>query len=484
MSATAKPANVGELLKSCGLESRASLFESEGYTLEISIEALAKGTLLEDLKELKLPLGERRQFVDQLKLSSGLSTTPVPSAQPAPVENQPGKAHWSGPKDLHLPQVHLPHMHMHFPAIPKDIRSASNSLFATHSCLFTVALMHVSTFAVLGMWTTFWPLVWCAVPASLFAMVAAGLIGTSPPTAVGETIVYRSGTIKLFAWASVILTIVSFFTACALGGVMVQQATVWDADKYTALNCDHDESKNEVMGVDGEMHVVSMRCMKYQTPGAGQLYSREDDMCTGARWCDTDYYCTGNVAICDQHPDIPNPHLVSPPPPPPPSPPSPPPPSPPVPSPPWADPCRYDVNGVATCLPDPPQPPSPPPPPPSPNPPAPSPAPPLGGDYLTAAAMSDTPFYSLLGARAGQRQGTYGNYDRFKDDTTLPATVMRTRGSVLLLAVLPLSLPLCLVAARVAMLAKKVHALGAKDAEDAKKNARAAAAAPLVSDTV
>ena len=86
MSTTAKPANLAELLKSCGLESRASLFESEGYTLEISIEALEKGTLLEDLKELKLPLGERRQFVDQLKLSSGLSTTPVSSAQPAPVK--------------------------------------------------------------------------------------------------------------------------------------------------------------------------------------------------------------------------------------------------------------------------------------------------------------------------------------------------------------------------------------------------------------
>ena len=471
MSATAKPANVGELLKSCGLESRASLFESEGYTLEISIEALEKGTLLEDLKELKLPLGERRQFVDQLKLSSGLSTTPVPSAQPAPVENQPGKAHWSGPKDLHLPQVHLPHMHMHFPAIPKDNRSASNSLFATHSCLFTVALMHVSTFAVLGMWTTFWPLVWCAVPASLFAMVAAGLIGTSPPTAVGETIVYRSGTIKLFAWASFVLTIVSFFTACALGGVMVQQATVWDADKYTALNCDHDESKNEfATGPNGEMEVHSMRC-------------EDDDMCTGARWCD-ESYCTGNVAICDQHPAIPNPHAVSPPPPSPPASPSPPPPSPPVPSPPYSERCLYDRDGVATCTPNPPYPPSPPPPPPQPNPPAPSPAPPLGGEYLTAATMSDTPFYSLLGARAVGRANYYGGNGRFKDDTTLPATVMRTRGSVLLLAVLPLSLPLCLVAARVAMLAKKVHALGAKDAEDAKKVARAAAEAPLVSDTV
>ena len=43
--------------------------------------------------------------------------------------------------------------------------------------------------------------------------------------------------------------------------------------------------------------------------------------------------------------------------------------------------------------------------------------------------------------------------------------VMRTRGAVLLLAVLPLSLPLCLVAARVAMLAKKVHGLSVKEAK-------------------
>ena len=45
----------------------------------------------------------------------------------------------------------------------KDIRSASDSLFATHMPLFTVALMHVSSFAVLGLWTTFWPLVYVAL---------------------------------------------------------------------------------------------------------------------------------------------------------------------------------------------------------------------------------------------------------------------------------------------------------------------------------
>ena len=112
---------------------------------------------------------------------------------------------------------------MRFTAATKDIRSARNSLFATHMPLFTdVALMHVSTFAVLDLWATFWPLVWCAVPASLFAIIAAGLVGISLPTAVNETIVYRSRTIKLCACATVILTTVSFLTVCALGGVMVQ----------------------------------------------------------------------------------------------------------------------------------------------------------------------------------------------------------------------------------------------------------------------
>ena len=53
----------------------------------------------------------------------------------------------------------------------------------------------------------------------------------------------------------------------------------------------------------------------------------------------------------------------------------------------------------------------------------------------------------------------------YDDSTTLPAMVMGTRGAVLLLAVLPLSLPLCLVAARVAYLAKKVHGLSVKQAK-------------------
>ena len=344
-----KPASMAELLESCGLQHRTRDFESEGYTIEISIDALKAGTLLEDLKELNLPLGERRMFVDQMeqlqkapsapRLSKAASVGPVETERSVVPErsvvqeSQDAKFHapWS---NMHLPTAHRPPwLHMHLPTAPKDITSASNSLVATHMPLFIIALMHVSTFAVLGMWTTFWPLVWCAVPASLFAMVAAGLIGTSPPNAISETIVYRSGTIKLFAWATVILTTVSFFTACALGGVMVQQAFIWEKDKGIANNCDHDESKNEFryFGLDPKadprtgfglvgggwvegMHVLSMRCL-------------DDDDCTGARWCDRDheaeitfdgqlYWCTGNVGTCDHgHPAIPDPFAVSPPPP-------------------------------------------------------------------------------------------------------------------------------------------------------------------------
>ena len=499
-----KPASMAELLESCGLQHRTAAFESEGYTIEISIDALKAGTLLEDLKELNLPLGERRMFVDQVeqlektpsapRLSKAASVGPVETERSAvqversvaPVESQGAKFHapWS---NMHPP----PWLHMHLPTAPKDITSASNSLLATHMPLFIIALMHVSTFAVLGMWTTFWPLVWCAVPASLFAMVAAGLIGTSPPNAISETIVYRSGTIKLFAWATVILTTVSFFTACALGGVMVQQAFDWEKDKDIALNCDHDESQNKFLSWaqdpetglwTQEMHVQSMRC-------------QEDDDCTGDRWCDDDctpntdasgtilldhaciagnpatmvgalYWCTGNVGKCDHgHPAIPEPFAVSPPPP---SPPSLPPPS----FPPSPPPLTSPAPSLPRGNPSPPAPPSSPPPPPAPNPPAPSPAPPLHGMFLAAAAVSDTPFYDLFVARAAGRDGMvayaldyYGSGQNYKDSTTLPAMVMGTRGAVLLLAVLPLSLPLCLVAARVAYLAKKVHGLSVKQAK-------------------
>ena len=70
----ATSANMAAHLASCGLKHRAALFESEGYTLEISLDAFTAGTLMDDLKELKLPLGERRKFFEQLKKSSTKST--------------------------------------------------------------------------------------------------------------------------------------------------------------------------------------------------------------------------------------------------------------------------------------------------------------------------------------------------------------------------------------------------------------------------
>ena len=132
---------------------------------------------------------------------------------------------------------------------------------------------------------------------------------------------------------------------------------------------------------------------------------------------------------------------------PPPSPPSPPPPTPPLPPPP-------------------PPPPSPegPPPPPPPNPPLPSPAPPLNGGALTAAAVTDNPFYSRLASRATWMARSEGDHDhggepRYKDTGSIPSTAMLSRGLVMLFAVLPLSLPLCFYAYRVAALAKKVQAV-------------------------
>ena len=64
---------------------------------------------------------------------------------------------------------------MPFEASANEIKSNVDLLVAKHMPLFIVALMFVTMFAVLGMWTTFWPLVWCAVPSGLCAMVAAGL---------------------------------------------------------------------------------------------------------------------------------------------------------------------------------------------------------------------------------------------------------------------------------------------------------------------
>ena len=122
-------------------------------------------------------------------------------------------------------------------AVSKD--AAADALYAKHMRLFVVALMYVATFSVLGMWTTFWPIVWVAVPAALFAMVAAGLIGTAPTALSNDTQKPRAGAIKMCAIASLVLTVISFIAAAGLGGEMVKQARTWDAEIDKAFNCDH-----------------------------------------------------------------------------------------------------------------------------------------------------------------------------------------------------------------------------------------------------
>ena len=182
-------------------------------------------------------------------------------------------------------------------AVSKD--AAADALYAKHMRLFVVALMYVATFAVLGMWTTFWPIVWVAVPAALFAMVAAGLIGTAPTALSNDTQRPRAGAIKMCAIASLVLTVISFIAAAGLGGEMVEQARTWDAEMDKAFDCDHDESTNELYHPScGEMFAMHSEC-------------NSDDDCTGARWCDyhddekTRGFCTGNVAVCDAYPALP-----------------------------------------------------------------------------------------------------------------------------------------------------------------------------------
>ena len=57
------------VLASCGLEHRAKLFEDEGYTLEVAFRALDSGqsTLMTDLRDLSLSLGDCRRLITQLK---------------------------------------------------------------------------------------------------------------------------------------------------------------------------------------------------------------------------------------------------------------------------------------------------------------------------------------------------------------------------------------------------------------------------------
>ena len=57
------------VLASCGLEHRAKLFEDEGYTLEVAFRALDSGqsTLMNDLRDLTLTLGECWKLIGQLE---------------------------------------------------------------------------------------------------------------------------------------------------------------------------------------------------------------------------------------------------------------------------------------------------------------------------------------------------------------------------------------------------------------------------------
>ena len=65
----AAPTSLTAVLASCGLEHRAKLFEDESYTLEAAFCALDSGqnTLMTDLRDLSLPLGDCRKLITQIK---------------------------------------------------------------------------------------------------------------------------------------------------------------------------------------------------------------------------------------------------------------------------------------------------------------------------------------------------------------------------------------------------------------------------------
>eukprot|EP00964_Phaeocystis_antarctica_P010758 scaffold5926_cov65-Phaeocystis_antarctica.AAC.2 len=69
VGAPSKGMTLTAVLASCGLEHRAKLFEDEGYTLEVAFRALDSGqsTLMTDLRDLTLTLGECRKLTTKLK---------------------------------------------------------------------------------------------------------------------------------------------------------------------------------------------------------------------------------------------------------------------------------------------------------------------------------------------------------------------------------------------------------------------------------
>ena len=75
VGAPSKDMTLTAVLASCGLEHRAKLFEDENYTLEVAFRALDSGesTLMTDLRELNLTLGESRRLITKLKYAKGSS---------------------------------------------------------------------------------------------------------------------------------------------------------------------------------------------------------------------------------------------------------------------------------------------------------------------------------------------------------------------------------------------------------------------------
>ena len=61
--------SIAKLLAACGLEHRVSTFEDEDYDLESLLSAFSVGsqTLMSDLQELGLGLGERRLIISHLE---------------------------------------------------------------------------------------------------------------------------------------------------------------------------------------------------------------------------------------------------------------------------------------------------------------------------------------------------------------------------------------------------------------------------------
>ena len=75
VAASSGDKTLAAVLASCGLEHRAKLFEDESYTLEVAFRALDSGesTLMTDLRELNLTLGECRKLITKLKYAKGSS---------------------------------------------------------------------------------------------------------------------------------------------------------------------------------------------------------------------------------------------------------------------------------------------------------------------------------------------------------------------------------------------------------------------------